>query len=112
MVLSGQTIRTAAMITCGTNFTHLVATEKKQGHQLVTKGIYSYFRHPSYLGWYLWAVGTQLLLVNPISLVGYTIAIYFFFKDRIEFEEITLLSYFGDQYQKYKKTVPSGIPFL
>ena len=29
-------------------------------HQLVTSGVYGYCRHPSYAGWFLWSVGTQV----------------------------------------------------
>ena len=31
-----------------------------------------YCRHPGYLGWFVWAVGTQLLLVNPLCLTGFS----------------------------------------
>lgn len=27
-----------------------------------------HIRHPGYLGWFIWAVGTQFLLVNPVSI--------------------------------------------
>jgi uncharacterized membrane protein len=27
---------------------------------------YRYVRHPGYLGWFIWAVGTQVLLANPV----------------------------------------------
>lgn len=30
-----------------------------------------YVRHPGYLGWYLWCVGGQLLLVNPLCTAGF-----------------------------------------
>lgn len=32
-------------------------------------------RHPGYLGWMLWAIGTQLVLVNPICLIAFTIIV-------------------------------------
>lgn len=32
-------------------------------------------RHGGYLGWLLWAVGTQLLLVNPVCTVGFAVAV-------------------------------------
>ena len=35
-----QGVRTAAMITAQSNFTHLVSYEKEKDHQLVTWGIY------------------------------------------------------------------------
>lgn len=30
-----------------------------------------YVRHPGYLGWYVWCIGTQLLLVNPLSCISF-----------------------------------------
>ena len=36
----------------------------------MTDGVYAWFRHPSYVGWLYWSVGTQLILCNPVSLVA------------------------------------------
>ena len=32
-------------------------------------------RHPGYLGWYLWAVGTQVLLLNPVSTLLFAVVV-------------------------------------
>lgn len=48
------------MITAGTSFTHLISYDKRRDHRLVTRGVYSLFRHPSYVGWFWWSVGTQV----------------------------------------------------
>lgn len=37
-----------------------LAYSKRPGHELVTSGIYSWSRHPSYAGFFWWAVGTQV----------------------------------------------------
>lgn len=60
MVLCGEGLRKAAMLTAGSNFNHIVQNEKAQSHVLVTDGVYSYFRHPSYVGWFYWSIGTQV----------------------------------------------------
>uniref|UniRef100_H2ZAC1 Protein-S-isoprenylcysteine O-methyltransferase n=1 Tax=Ciona savignyi TaxID=51511 RepID=H2ZAC1_CIOSA len=112
LCISGDVFRKIAMYTAGTNFTHLVQYQKNDSHELVMNGLYSLVRHPAYSGWFCWSISTQLLLINPICLVGYTIATWKFFQERIYFEEITLLNFFGQQYLDYKKTVPSGIPFV
>ena len=39
---------------------------KREEHELVTHGIYGICRHPSYLGWWIFAVGTQVRL-NPFG---------------------------------------------
>ena len=41
MLLLGQLVRSLAMIQAGSNFSHQVAEEKRDDHQLVTKGIYA-----------------------------------------------------------------------
>ncbi|KAG7472183.1 hypothetical protein MATL_G00106180 [Megalops atlanticus] len=112
MVLFGEFLRKLAMLTAGSNFNHIVQNEKAQSHILVTSGIYSCFRHPSYVGWFCWSVGTQVLLCNPVCLVGYTLASWRFFRERIEEEEISLIHFFGEDYLEYKRKVPSGLPFI
>jgi len=109
LVLGGETMRKAAMVTAGSNFTHVVAHRKRYNHELVTTGVYGWVRHPSYVGWFYWSIGTQLLLCNPVCLIGYSIASWKFFKERIYYEERMLLEFFGQQYKNYKKTVSSGI---
>lgn len=112
LVVFGEALRKVSMITAGSNFTHLVQYRKRDDHELVTSGVYSVFRHPSYVGWFYWSVGTQVLLCNPVSLLGYTVASWMFFKDRIEEEESNLVLFFGVDYIEYKKRVGTGIPFI
>ena len=101
------------MFTAGSNFSHMVEYRKERGHKLVTKGVYSLWRHPSYAGWFYWSIGTQIVLLNPICLVGYMLAAYQFFKQRIRDEEQILIEFFGVDYIEYKNRVSScGIPFL
>ncbi|KAG8229036.1 hypothetical protein J437_LFUL007591 [Ladona fulva] len=110
--LAGETLRKMAMLTARTNFNHIVQNVREEGHTLVTHGIYHYCRHPSYVGWFYWAVGTQLILVNPFCLVAYTLASWRFFRDRVTVEEITLLNFFGEDYYRYQKEVRTGLPFI
>lgn len=42
-------------------------------------------RHPSYFGFSWFALGAQLLLVNPICLVAYVFALRAFFHTRIQY---------------------------
>lgn len=110
--LLSQAMRTAAMTTAQSNFTHLVSYEKEQNHQLVTWGIYRYFRHPSYTGFFYWGVFMQLTLANPICIFGYAYALYQFFASRIESEEEALIEFFGDEYKAYMRSAKVYIPFL
>lgn len=112
MVVCGEILRKVAMITAGSNFTHMVQYRKRDEHELVTTGVYSLFRHPSYVGWFYWSVGTQVVLCNPVCLLGYTAASWMFFKERIEDEEESLVLFFGEDYIEFKKRVGTGIPFI
>lgn len=50
--------------------------------------------------------------MNPISLIAYTGATFYFFYDRIPYEEDLLTHFFGDEYREYKGRSFLGIPFL
>jgi len=110
LVIAGQFTRSAAMFTCKSNFSHLIEEEKRPQHVLVKTGIYKYLRHPSYTGFFYWGIGTQLLLMNPISVIGYAIVLFRFFKERIEYEEKLLIDFFGNEYVEYRKTSKVYIP--
>ena len=110
-VIVGECLRKVSMITAGSNFTHIVQHRKRTGHKLVTHGVYSVFRHPSYVGWFYWSIGTQILLCNPVCLGGYAVSSWLFFNDRIQEEEESLILFFGDDYMDYKRTVGTGLPF-
>lgn len=111
-MIVGYGFRLCAFYTAKTNFTHLVATEKKEQHVLVKNGIYKYLRHPSYLGFYLWSIGTQIMCNNPICLIGFTYVLYCFFHNRILHEEYMLITFFGQDYVDYRNEVPILIPCI
>lgn len=112
LCLVGQWLRSTAMYQAGRSFTHLIAEEKAAEHVLITHGVYAYARHPSYLGWFWWSIGTQLLLANPVCTVLYTLASWRFFAGRIPVEEHGLLCFFGEQYWDYCARVKTWIPFI
>lgn len=72
MVIFGDCLRKAAMLTAGSNFNHIVQNEKSDTHTLVTTGVYGWFRHPSYVGWFYWSIGTQV----PYTMRSNTFVIY------------------------------------
>jgi len=78
------------------NFNHLVQYSKHPDHKLVTTGPYYWFRHPSYFGWFMWAVGTQAILSNFICFFLWFYASIQFFYDRVDVEEYYLLQFFGE----------------
>lgn len=129
--LSGEAIRKLAMLTAKKSFHHIVSLiifrtfhasdfcssfqvqfQQADDHKLVTSGIYRFARHPSYVGWFFWSLGTQVILANPICLIFYIIASWLFFRERIYMEEIALLNFFGDEYLRYQQTTGTGLPFI
>ena len=52
----------------------------------------------------------QLVLNNPICLAGYTAASWAFFRDRVRYEEATLINFFGHAYLEYQQRVGTGLP--
>lgn len=130
LVIIGQIVRTTAMVQAGTNFNHTPANTKREGHVLVTKGVYAWLRHPSYFGFFWWAVGTQLMVGNKVCLLGYIFVLWHFFSHRIRgksifkrrtawrwlicstVEEKKLVEFFGADYEDFRRRTPTGIPLV
>lgn len=112
LVILGEGIRKMAMVTAASNFTHEIQHVRRAQHTLVTTGIYRFVRHPGYLGWFIWSVATQLLLINPVCTVVFAAVSWRFFHRRIAYEDWTLQRFFGSQHDEYVASTPSGIPFI
>ncbi|KAI5962926.1 STE14 [Candida pseudojiufengensis] len=104
LLIIGQFIRSYSMIIAKENFNHYIQKQTNKNHKLVDYGIYRYIRHPSYLGFFVWFIGLQLILGNIIILVVGSIILWKFFKDRIKFEEEYLIKFFGNDYVEYKNS--------
>ncbi|CAN0838046.1 Protein-S-isoprenylcysteine O-methyltransferase B [Linum grandiflorum] len=112
MVVVGELVRKLAIITAGGAFTHLIRTRHEEQHKLITYGVYSFVRHPSYLAFLVWSVGTQIMLCNPVSTVGFAVVVWRFFSHRIPYEEFYLRRFFRSDYDEYAQRTPSGVPFV
>ncbi|PKU69593.1 probable protein-S-isoprenylcysteine O-methyltransferase isoform X2 [Dendrobium catenatum] len=112
IVLVGEVIRKTGILTAGRSFTHIIRVYYVDHHELITWGIYRFMRHPGYCGFFIWAAGTQLILCNPISTVGFIAVTWRFFSTRIPYEEFFLRQFFGPEYVEYAARVPSGLPFI
>jgi hypothetical protein len=73
---------------------------------------YKYLRHPSYVGWFYWSIGTQCILLNPVCVVLYTLAAWHFFRIRIPYEEELLQRQYPHEYAAYMEVSYIGIPFI
>lgn len=65
MMVLGATIRVVAYRQLGRNFTFELAVRKE--HKLVTSGMYSVVRHPSYIGALLFFCGDGICQMGPGS---------------------------------------------
>lgn len=110
LTLAGEVLRKLAILTAQSNFNHQVQFAKAADHRLVTHGVYAWCRHPSYVGWFAWSVGTQCVLANPVCVLVYAGVSWKFFQSRIYLEEITLTTFFGREYREYQRRVPTGLP--
>ncbi|XP_010067031.1 protein-S-isoprenylcysteine O-methyltransferase A isoform X1 [Eucalyptus grandis] len=112
MIVVGEIIRKIAIITAGRAFTHLIKIYHEDHHKLITHGIYRFIRHPGYCGFFIWSVGSQIMLCNPVSTIVFAVVVWHFFSTRIPYEEYFLRQFFGREYEEYAQTVPSGVPFV
>lgn len=112
MIVSGEFLRKTAIFTAKENFSHKIAMEHSHNHVLCTQGIYSHVRHPSYLGFCVFAVGTQIWIGNYICPVVFTLILWNFMSRRIAIEDTLLLQFFGKEWLSYSKATWSGIPFV
>lgn len=111
LVVVGESIRKAGILTCKHNFTHRIRTTNVEGrNSLITHGIYRWVRHPGYLGWFIWAPATQLVLMNPICTVAFAITAQRFFQERVPYEEQFLRRFFPREYEEYARRTPCWIP--
>ncbi|KAK4123967.1 ICMT-domain-containing protein [Parathielavia appendiculata] len=111
-VAVGQAVRSVAMIHAGQSFNHTVQYRRRSGHVLVTTGVYSYVRHPSYVGFFWWALGVQVVMGNVVGFAAFAWVLWRFFSGRIRREEEALVSFFGREYEEYRRGVPAGIPLV
>mmetsp|Transcript_1562 Transcript_1562/g.4695 ORF Transcript_1562/g.4695 Transcript_1562/m.4695 type:complete len:189 (-) Transcript_1562:1183-1749(-) len=111
--VTGEVLRKLARLQAKFAFTHKMKRTRRDGHQLVTSGIYSFCRHPGYLGWFLFFVGTQILVENLVSPFIFLLVGHRFLKVRIRIEDSHLRNMFGDNYLEYRQKTPTrifGIP--
>lgn len=78
-----------------------VSLELREGHQLISQGVYRRVRHPMYASIWLWGLAQAMMLAN--WLVGWSTllafaAMYFI---RVPREEQLMCDRFGDDYRLY-----------
>jgi protein-S-isoprenylcysteine O-methyltransferase Ste14 len=109
LLVPGGIIRLWPVYVLGRRFSGLVAIQP--GHRLVTTGIYSMIRNPSYVGLLLSSFAWNLVFRSTVGLILSALMIPPLIA-RIHAEERLLASQFGDAYEAYRRRTRRLIPGL
>jgi protein-S-isoprenylcysteine O-methyltransferase Ste14 len=87
----------------------IVFKEVRETPQVITKGVFSFVRHPIYLGAILIYAGVICFTMSLLSASLWVIIIIFYWYISLH-EEKLLINRFGDEYLEYRKKVPMLFP--
>jgi protein-S-isoprenylcysteine O-methyltransferase Ste14 len=88
-----------------------VFPESAGNPRLIESGVYSWVRHPMYLGTLLFCLGFFFAMVSLLSL-GVLIVFFVFYDKMATYEEKDLIRVLGEAYIAYQKRVPKWCPCL
>ncbi|MEK7633576.1 MAG: isoprenylcysteine carboxylmethyltransferase family protein [Patescibacteria group bacterium] len=111
LVILGFVEGIVARKTLDDNWTNSNEYQIKKDHELITKGIYGYVRHPIYGGILLMVPGV-LLVTGSYTFVAGLIIMLLTFEAFARREEKILIKHFGKKYIQYMKTTKKFIPFI
>jgi protein-S-isoprenylcysteine O-methyltransferase Ste14 len=94
----------------GTNWS--ITLEVRDGHQLVTHGIYRHVRHPMYSALLLYSVGQAFVLPNWVAGPSYLVAFAVLVALRLGPEEKMMRQQFGSEYEAYASKTKRLVPVL
>ncbi len=106
----GFMVRIYSILTLKQYFTYSVA--KVENHKIIDTGLYSFIRHPGYLGQLIIFVGISISISNWLSIVLMMIPVTVGYLYRIKVEEKFMTDQFGEDYQKYQERTKKIIPML
>jgi protein-S-isoprenylcysteine O-methyltransferase Ste14 len=83
--------------------------EIREKPTLINKGVFSFVRHPLYLGAILFYLGLTSFTFSLISF-GLLIIIFIFYDYIARYEELIVLHTLGEEYKAYMRNVPRWLP--
>lgn len=101
-------IVTSAVHTLGKEWS--VTARLVEGHELATRGVYRFIRHPIYSGMLGMLLATGLAISSWISLLVAVLVFLIGTNIRVRIEERLLLEEFGPRFEEYRKQVAALIP--
>ncbi len=84
----------------------------REGHTLVTHGVFKRIRHPMYAAHFLWGCAQPLLLQNWIAGFSMLVTLVPLMLVRVPREERMMLERFGEEYRSYMRRTVRGLPFF
>jgi protein-S-isoprenylcysteine O-methyltransferase Ste14 len=108
--VTGLLLRLWALLTLRQRYTRTLRVN--EGHLVERGGAYKVIRHPGYLGSLLCLNGFGLASGNAVVFLAALVATSTAYTYRIRVEEEMLVAAFGDSYERYRREVPSLLPFL
>lgn len=92
----------------GTNWS--ITLEVREGHRLITQGVYRRIRHPMSLALALYSSGQALVIPNWVAGPANLIAFAILFALRVHAEERMMFEEFGEEYAAYSARTKRLIP--
>jgi protein-S-isoprenylcysteine O-methyltransferase Ste14 len=86
--------------------------EVREGHTVISNGVYQQIRHPMYTSVWLWCVAQALLLPNWVAGLTGMLSFGIMYVFRIGNEEQMMLEQFGEEYKAYMQRTKRLIPYL
>jgi protein-S-isoprenylcysteine O-methyltransferase Ste14 len=87
-----------------------ITLEVREGHRLITHGVYRAVRHPMYSALALYSVGQALVIPNWVAGVSNLVAFAVLFALRVGAEEKMMGRQFGNEYDSYSARTRRLIP--
>ncbi len=109
LVVIGLIIAIVAAVTLRRFYSSTLVIRKD--HQLITRGVYRFTRHPIYLGVLMVSMGMPVYVSSLYGLL-IMLALIPLVLNRIRMEERMLSDEFGDAYRAYQGATRKLIPFI
>lgn len=86
-----------------------VLYQAQREHRLATTGPYARVRHPQYVGFVVIMTGFLLQWPTLVTVVMFPILVFMYAR-LAKREEADMLAQFGEQYRRYRQSVPAFVP--
>ena len=94
----------------GTNWS--ITLEVREGHRLITEGVYSEVRHAMYSALLFYSLGQALVIPNWLAGLSNLVAFLILFAFRVGPEERMMVQQFGSDYTAYAARTKRLIPYV